>query len=202
MSVDGHSVEVMSEPTYKQTSTPPVDQLACAEATLTVLQNIIHPISQDDMSRQTPCDEFDIAGLTEHLMLSITTLGGAAGAQFPDNNADDAVDRQIIMAARPALDAWHQRGLDGTVSLGPGDFPATSAVGILALEFLVHGWDYATAMDREIDVPDTLAGYVLDFAKALITPEGRTTGGFAQPVEVSSSATALEQLVAFTGRTP
>jgi uncharacterized protein (TIGR03086 family) len=191
-----------AEPTYKQTFTPPVDELACAEATLTVLQNVIHPISRDDMTRQTPCAEFDIAGLTEHLMFSITTLGGAAGAEFPDNDSDDAVDRQVIMAARPALDAWHRRGLDGSVSVGPGDFPASSAVAILSLEFLVHGWDYARAMDRELDVPDTLAGYVLDKAKGIITPAGRKAVGFDQPVEIGSSASAFEQLLAFTGRTP
>lgn len=180
----------------------PVNELACAEATLAVLQNVIHPISRNDLSRQTPCSEFDIAGLTEHLMYSITTLGGAAGAEFPDLEAEGAVDRQVIMAARPALDAWHQRGLDGSVSLGPAAFPATSAVGILALEFLVHGWDYATAMNREIEVPDDLAGFVLEVAKGIITPEGRASVGFAQPVELTDEATAFEQLLAFTGRTP
>lgn len=192
----------MAEPTYEQTFTPPVDELACAEATLTVLQNIIHPISRDDMSRQTPCTQFDIAGLTEHLMASITTLGGAAGAQFPDNDPHEAVDRQIIMAARPALDAWRRRGLDGSVPVGPGEFPATSAVSILALEFLVHGWDYARAMERDLDVPDTLAGFVFEKAQGIITEEGRQFAGFDQAVPVSGDASAFEQLLAFTGRRP
>lgn len=192
----------MADPIYEQTFTPPTDELACAEAALTVLQKVIHPISQDDMTRPTPCAEFDIAALTDHLMLSITTLGGAAGAEFPDNDSADAVDRQVIMAARPALDAWRRRGLDGAVSVGPGEFPAKSAVGILALEFLVHGWDYARAMDHDLQVPDTLAGYVLEKAKSIITPEGREFAGFDQPVEIGSSASAFEQLLAFTGRTP
>jgi uncharacterized protein (TIGR03086 family) len=185
-----------------QTETPPVDELACAEATLTVLHNVIRPISRDDMSRQTPCSEFDIAGLTEHLLFSITALGGAAGAELPENNGDDAVDRRVVMAARPALDAWHKRGLDGTVSLGPAEFPAKAAVGILALEFLVHGWDYAAALGRPLEVPDALAGYVLDAAKDIITPEGRDIAGFDQPVETSGQASALDQLLAFTGRRP
>ena len=154
------------------------------------------------MAKQTPCTEFDITGLTEHLMFSITTLGGAAGAVFPDNDPEEAVSRRVNRAARPALDAWHRRGLDGSVALGPGDFPARAAVGILSLEFLVHGWDYAVAMDREIEVPDALAGFVLDVARGIITPEGRTSVGFGQPVELADNATAFEQLLAFTGRTP
>ncbi|MDF2822867.1 MAG: hypothetical protein K0R68_275 [Mycobacterium sp.] len=192
----------MPEPTYEQTFTPPVDELACAEATLTVLQKVIGPISRDDMSRPTPCTEFDVAGLTAHLMSSIAALGGAAGAQFPDNDPQEAVDRQVIMAARPALDAWHRRGLDGSVPVGPGDFPASAAVSILALEFLVHGWDYARAMDRDLEVPDTLAGYVFDKAQGIITDDGRRFAGFAQPVQISGDAPAFQQLLAFTGRRP
>lgn len=192
----------MADPTYKQTFTPPVDELACAEATLTVLHDAIRPLSREDMSRPTPCTEFDVARLTEHLLSSITTLGGAAGAEFPDNDPDDAVDRQLIMAARPALEAWHRRGLDGAVAVGPGELPATSAVNILALEFLVHGWDYAQAVGRDLDVPDTLAGYVLEAAKGIITPEGREAVGFDQPIEIAEQASDFEQLLAFTGRQP
>jgi uncharacterized protein (TIGR03086 family) len=192
----------MADPTYKQTFTPPVDELACAEAALTVLHDVIRPISRDDMSRPTPCTEFDVAALTEHLLSSITTLGGAAGADFPATDTGDAVDRQLIMAARPALDAWHRRGLEGTVSVGPGEFPAKSAVAILSLEFLVHGWDYAQAVGRDLEVPDTLAGYVLEAAKGIITPEGRKAVGFDQPIEIGGSASDFEQLLAFTGRQP
>ncbi|ANW62365.1 TIGR03086 family metal-binding protein [Mycolicibacterium tokaiense] len=192
----------MADPTYTQTFTPPVDELACAEATLTVLHDAVRPLARDDMSRSTPCSEFDVAALTDHLMSSITTLGGAAGAEFPQDSPDDAVDRRLVMAARPALDAWHRRGLEGTVDLGPGAFPARSAVNILALEFLVHGWDYARAAGRDLEVPDTLAGYVLDAARDIITPEGRSAVGFDQPVQVGDDASDFAKLLAFTGRKP
>jgi uncharacterized protein (TIGR03086 family) len=192
----------MADPTYSQTFTPPVDELACAEATLTVLHDAVRPLARDDMSRATPCSEFDVAALTEHLMSSITTLGGAAGADFPHDSADDAVDHRLIVAARPALDAWHRRGLEGTVDLGPGEFPARAAVNILALEFLVHGWDYARAVGRDIEVPDTLAGYVLEAARGIITPEGRSTVGFDQPVQIGDDTSDFAKLLAFTGRTP
>ena len=192
----------MADPTYTQTFTPPVDELACAEATLTVLHDAVRPLARDDMSRSTPCSEFDVAALTDHLMSSITALGGAAGADLPEDFPDGAVDRRLVMAARPALDAWHRRGLEGTVDLGPGAFPARSAVNILALEFLVHGWDYARAVGRDIEVPDTLAGYVLEAARGIITPEGRSAVGFDQPVQIGDDASDFAKLLAFTGRTP
>jgi uncharacterized protein (TIGR03086 family) len=181
---------------------PPADELASAEASLQVLQQVVHGIASDDLNRQTPCREFDIAGLTEHLLNSITLLGGAAGAELPERNRGDSVERQIIAAARPALDAWHRRGLDGTVPFGNNEAPAGYMAGIFSLEFLVHAWDYASAIDRPIDAPDSLTEFVTTLAQRIITPEGRVRAGFDDPVDVAAHASKLDRLAAFTGRVP
>src|ERR1700752_948013 len=104
--------------------TPPSDELQSAEAALAVLQDVLHGIGNDEWTKQTPCREFDVAGLTDHLMNSITAIGSAAGATLPERDRDDSVEQQVVLAARPALDAWRQRGLDGTVTLGANEAPA------------------------------------------------------------------------------
>jgi uncharacterized protein (TIGR03086 family) len=181
---------------------PPTDELASAEAALGALQHVLHPISRDELSKSTPCSEYDVMQLTNHLMNSITVLGGAAGAELPDRDTGDSVERQVVGAARPALDAWHRRGLNDTVTIGTNELPAKLAVSILTLELLVHAWDYATATKHPIDVAEPLAGYVLGLAHKVITPEGRASVGFADPVAVADDAPALDQLLAFTGRDP
>ena len=181
---------------------PPTDELASAEAALGALQHVLHPISRDELSKSTPCTEYDVMQLTDHLMNSITLLGGAAGAEPPERNSEDSVERQIVAAARPALDAWHRRGLTDTVTIGTNEIPATFAVSILSVEFLVHGWDYATATTHPIDVAESLADYVLGLAHKVITPQGRATVGFDDPVAVPDDAPALDRLIAFTGRDP
>jgi uncharacterized protein (TIGR03086 family) len=181
---------------------PPADELESAEATLAVLQHVLHGIAKDDESKQTPCREFDVAKLTDHLMNSITTIGGFAGAEFPERDRDDSVERQVILAARPALDAWHRRGLDGTVPFGQGEAPAATMAGVLSIEFLVHAWDYAKAVGREVTAPDSLSDYVLGLAKVIITPQGRTNVGFDDPIEVPADADTLDRLIAYTGRRP
>ena len=181
---------------------PPTDELASAEAALGALQHVPHPISRDELSKSTPCTEYDVMQLTDHLMNSITLLGGAAGAEPPERNSEDSVERQIVGAARPALDAWHRRGLTDTVTIGTNEIPATFAVSILSVEFLVHGWDYATATTHPIDVAESLADYVLGLAHKVITPQGRATVGFDDPVAVPDGAPALDRLIAFTGRDP
>lgn len=181
---------------------PPIDELSSAEAALTELQGVVHPIAADDLGKQTPCRDFDVAGLTEHLINSITMLGQAAGAELPPRDSSDSVERQIILAARPALDAWRRRGVDGTVPFGANEVPAKMMAGILSIEFLVHAWDYAQATGQDLDPTAELAESVLGLAQKIITPDGRARGGFDDPVEVGDDATAFDRLIAFTGRRP
>jgi uncharacterized protein (TIGR03086 family) len=179
---------------------PPVDELTSAESTLAVLQPVLHKIASDDLTKQTPCRKFDVAALTDHLMNSITVIGGAAGADLPERNREDSVERQVILAARPALDAWRRRGLDGTVSVGENEAPASVMVGVLSVEFLVHAWDYAKATGQDVTPSDALADYVLGLAHQIITPQGRTGVGFDDPIDVPDDARPFEKLLAFTGR--
>jgi uncharacterized protein (TIGR03086 family) len=180
---------------------PPTDELASAEATLGVLQHVLHTIASEDKSRQTPCSEFNVTQLTEHLLNSVTAIGGMVGAEFSEPDQDDSVERQVIGAARPALDAWHRHGLDGNVPFRGGEIPARGACAILSLEFLVHAWDYAGAVGHEVDAPEPLAEYVLGLARKVIRPEFRGNG-FDDPIDVPDDAAALDQLIAFTGRNP
>jgi len=180
----------------------PTDELHSAEDTLGVLQRVLHTVADDDLSRQTPCAEFDVSQLTGHLLNSITALGGMVGAEFPERDEGDSVERQVIAAARPALDAWHRHGLDGSVPFGEGEMPAKSACAVLSIEFLVHAWDYATAIGHQVDAPEPLSEYVLGLARQIIRPELRGSAGFDDPVDVPADAGALKQLVAFTGRDP
>jgi uncharacterized protein (TIGR03086 family) len=182
--------------------TPPTDELASAEATLQVLQQVVHGIATDDLTKQTPCREFDVAGLTDHLLNSVTQIGKAAGAELPARDSADSVERQIIAAARPALDAWHRRGLGGTVPFGPREAPAGYLAGIFSLEFLVHAWDYAVATGHPISAPDALSEYVMGLAQRVITPDTRGSAGFDDPVDVPEGASAMDRLLALTGRRP
>ena len=178
----------------------PADELVSAEQTLAVLHNVLHGIGREDLSRQTPCREFDVNQLTDHLMNSITQIGGAAGATFTPRDPSAALETQVMDAARPALDAWRDRGLEGNVMVGATEAPAKVFAGVLSIEFLVHAWDYAMATDQKVDAPDALADYVLGLADKIITR--RPGPGFDEAVPISDEARMLDRLIAFTGRNP
>ncbi|BBX98284.1 hypothetical protein MLAC_35780 [Mycobacterium lacus] len=180
----------------------PLDELSCAEATLAVIQHVLRGLDASDLSKQTPCKEFDVSQLADHLMRSLTIIGGAAGAHSPPRDPDAPLETQVADAAQAALEAWRRRGLDGTVELNSNQVPATVPVGILSLEFLVHAWDFAIATGRQVVVSEPVSEYVLGVAGRVITPAARNNTGFAEPTAVGSFAPVLDRLIAFTGRRP
>jgi uncharacterized protein (TIGR03086 family) len=184
------------------TADVPSDEIDSADASLAVLQRVLAQLGPDDTAKQTPCREFDVAGLTDHLMNSITVIGSAAGAQLPERNPDAPIQQQVMTAARPAMDAWRQRGLDGVVSTGQGEAPAKTMAGILSIEFLVHAWDYAAATGHQVEAPEGLSNYVLGLCHGIITPEGRARAGFDDPIDMPARAAAFDRLLAYTGRSP
>ena len=93
-----------------------------------------------------------------------------------------------------------ERGLHGTVQAGPQEVPATLAASILSLEFLVHAWDFASATGPRVGVSDEVATYVLGLAGQIVTPELRESAGFDPAIPISGDASALDRLIAFSGR--
>ncbi len=178
---------------------PELDAITSAEATLAVCQRVLRGVAAGDYGRPTVCPDFTVADLADHLIGSVTGIGGLAGAEYPETTAT-ALEPRLAAAAQPALEAWNRRGLDGAVKLGPSELPATSAAGILSIEFLVHAWDFAQATGQQVTVPDTLAEHVIGIARTVITPEGRRRGAFADVVPTGPDAGTMDRLIAYTGR--
>ncbi|HBH58639.1 MAG TPA: hypothetical protein DDY41_10975 [Arthrobacter bacterium] len=99
------------------------------------------------MDRQTPCGDFSVAGLPDHLVGSIAGIGKALGVAVVEQ-PDAAPEVRVADAAQPPLEAFQAHGLDGTIDMGFAELPATTVANILNLEFLVHAWDFATATGR------------------------------------------------------
>jgi uncharacterized protein (TIGR03086 family) len=180
----------------------PLDELTCAETTLAVLEHVLRDLDSADLTKQTPCSEFDVAQLADHLIRSLNIIGGAAGAQLPTRDTDTPLEAQVADAALRVLETWRRRGAEGMVDLNGRQVPAIMPIGILSLEFLVHAWDFAIATGREVIVSEPVSEYVLGIAGKVITPDARGYAGFDEPVATDPDARVLDRLIAFTGRQP
>jgi uncharacterized protein (TIGR03086 family) len=181
---------------------PVIDVFECASVTLAACRAVLRRLTPDDLGRATPCAEFTVGEVGEHVVRSMVLLGSVAGADSaPAFAASGSLDKRVAVTAEAALEAWRWRGLGGSVAVGRSTLAADLAVEIIPLELLVHGWDVARATGAQIDVAPEVACYVLEQARSLVTPDKRGRS-FAAEVPAGASATVLERLIAFTGRDP
>ncbi len=172
----------------------------CAAVTLSACQAVLQCLTGEDLSRPTPCAEYTVGDVGQHLVRSMVLLASVAGEQI-DTPVAGPLDTTVAATAEAALAAWRHRGLDGSVAVGRSVLPASRAVEIIPLELLVHGWDIAHATGYDIEVTPEVAGYVLDRARELITEDKRGRS-FAAEVPAGAGPTVLQRLIAFTGRAP
>jgi uncharacterized protein (TIGR03086 family) len=181
-----------------------IDTVKSAEAALAICQRVLRDVAATDLESPTPCTEYNVQQLADHLAGSIMFFGGLAGAEYPAEQVSRVeradLEGQVADAAQVALEAWNARGLDGLVRVRGADTPADVALGILSIELLVHAWDLGQALGRNVVVPDMLAEYVLELARTIITPDLRNRGSFGDPTPIAKDAQILDQLIAYSGR--
>lgn len=170
----------------------------CASVTLAACQAVLRRLIEDDLTRPTPCAEYTVGEVGQHVVRSMALLASVVSAADKSTMAG-SLEEQVTVSAEAALATWRRRGLGGSVAVGRSTLPASLAVEIIPLELLVHGWDIARATGSGIDVPPEVAGYVLGRARELVTPDKRGRS-FAAESPAGPEATVLERLIAFTGR--
>jgi uncharacterized protein (TIGR03086 family) len=176
-----------------------LDGVASADATLAVLLRVLTGVTADDREKPTPCSEFTVHQLTEHLFGSLASLGRMAGIEV-NRTPQPTLEAAVAEVAQQVNEAWARRGLEGTVSTrAGGELPASMAVGILSIEYLVHGWDYAQATGQELQVSDEVAQYVHGLGTQII-PGARANGSFGPALEAQERASDLDRLIALSGR--
>ena len=81
---------------------------------------------------------------------------------------------------------------------GPG------ATGMVLGEYVVHGWDLATALGRPWTPPQDAVATAHAFFAGVVVPEYRGPDGgfFLDEVHVADDAPALDRLLGFAGRVP
>ena len=178
-----------------------------AAITLGACQAVLGRLTEDDLSRPSPCTEYTVGEVGQHVVRSMVLLASVAGdpaaslTAGPVGPAAGSLEEQVAVTTEAALTAWRRRGVGGTVAVGRSTLPADLAFEIIPMELLVHGWDVARATGQQIDVPPEVADHLLGRARELVTEDKRGRS-FAAEVPPGPQASALHRLIAFTGRVP
>jgi uncharacterized protein (TIGR03086 family) len=167
-----------------------------------LLAGVVGRITPEQLDDPTPCAEFRVRGVLEHM------IGGATAfaAAFRGSEPTDRDTTDVLASFDPALTELAESitspgALDRTVQAPFGEVPGETFARFVVLDGLVHGWDLATATGQAYEPSDALVADVEAFARDALAPlrDGTT---FAEPVEPPPSATPIVRLAAFTGRRP
>jgi uncharacterized protein (TIGR03086 family) len=167
-----------------------------------LLAAVVSGIRADQLDNPTPCRNFTVGGVLEHMIGGATMFAAAFRGVEPSQ--PDATD--VLVGFAPTLtelaEAMHSPGaLDRTIRAPFGEVPGATFARFVVLDGLVHGWDLATATGQPYEPPEALVAEVRAFARQAVEPlrDGDT---FAAAVEPPPSATPIQGLAAFTGRRP
>ena len=184
-----------------------VDQLSAA---LDDTGQVIAGITADQWSSPTPCAQWDVLALVDHLVRGNRIVAAALTGSSPASpgvtggaGADD--DESMLESYRKSCTALVEafgrpEALDRMVEVPLGTVPGVVALHLRLVEALVHGWDLVQATGQPSPLRDDLAEQELRFTQGALgsVPPGRTP--FAPPQPVPDDAPTIERLAALLGR--
>ena len=167
--------------------------------TYDVVRTSVTQLDDRLLDRPTPCAEWTVGDLFEHMIDRIDMFATAAGAPAADGAVKVAPVKRFDAAVARNLAAWRSLADPSTttLSLSFGDFPAEFAAGMNQTESLVHGWDLGASLGLPVALPDDLSDVALRDAKVSVPP---SRGRYFGPEVAARDTTAAQQLLAFTGR--
>jgi uncharacterized protein (TIGR03086 family) len=192
-----------------------MDQAATMEQSVDVAVAAIRGADPARFDDPTPCADYTLRQAVSHLAFGLL-LAECAGRReeweegwSESQTAPYLVDvpesewaQRVAAQGEATKRAWADPAAwEGETTFGGGPMPAAAVGSMMVAEFVVHGWDVATASGQRLDVPAPLAEAALEGVTA-IAPMGRDGGWFGPEVAVPADAPALDRALAASGRDP
>ena len=157
------------------------------------------PAAAQKMDARTPCDEWDVRTLMNHML---DTEGYFVGSARGEDVSPPSPNPPELLGDDPVAD--FTRGRDETMATfsREGVVEKTGpALGIAFADQLLHGWDLAKATGQDATMPAGLAEAAYEHIHGRFT-DAQRRGVFKPEVTLAEDASAQDKLLAYTGRNP
>jgi uncharacterized protein (TIGR03086 family) len=165
-------------------------------------------IRDDQWNGPTPCTEWDVRALVQHLVSENAwispILAGKTIDEVGDSLSGDLLgeDPEAAWQAR-AGEAWAavdaDGALDGVVHISRGDVPGGEYVFEVVADLAIHGWDLARAIGADDTIDPELLEAVYPYYEPLVSLM-KASGAYGPAVEAAPDADQQTKLLAMLGR--
>jgi uncharacterized protein (TIGR03086 family) len=177
------------------------------ESVLAKDERLIAAVTPEQLSKETPCPDYDVRTLLDHIVGWVRAFG--AGANDRDHDEDpgtyhtDHPAEDFRVAAADLVKGWRDGGTDRKVRASTMEMPGEAVLAMTVMEYVTHGTDLARATGQPIPFTDDEIRTAFEHAKNMLPPEYRGEGqAFGEIVPVPDDAPLRHRFLGFMGRTP
>ncbi|HEX2059075.1 MAG TPA: TIGR03086 family metal-binding protein, partial [Actinomycetota bacterium] len=139
-------------------------------------------ISRDQLDGDTPCTDWSVRDLLNHLIGSYEAVATGAAGEVLDPMATDYTAGDYVAAyeaaSRRAREAFALPGaLEKTFAMPWGEIPGQIVLGLMIADAAVHGWDLARATNQEYAPDDDVAEAIYEMTTGMMEPRGKFPRG-------------------------
>lgn len=169
---------------------------------------IVARIGNDQWDASTPCDEWDVRTLANHVVsgnfwaaeLAAGKTIEEVGAALDGDMLGDDAGASYRRSAEAAAAAFEAPGaLDAPCAVSYGPVPGSVYAGHRVIDVLIHGWDLATATGQDTTLDPELVTACIE----IVTPQLdmlEASGAFAPRPDIPADADPQTRLLAWLGR--
>ena len=185
------------------------------ERTTKHVHSILSGIKQEQSESPTPCTEWDVRAVINHLVGGAELLSGCLSGRPPDiafgsttssysgesdlsklTQAYEELVRQVLAVAKGP------GALESKVTTPIGEMPESVFLAASCMDNLIHCWDLAKATGQDT----RLDPQVVDVSYQMFVPDamdqGRAAGLIGPLIDVPEEASLQDKLIAYSGRQP
>jgi len=187
---------------------PPAEILTQAcESTRSILGNV----TRGQLSLPTPCDDWPVHDLIDHIVGATRFFADIAEAEPPAEGeewpsyADTDFAAAFSQQADRAIAAFSAQGaMERIMDLPTGPAPGSRCIQVATGEIFVHGWDLAKATGQPMPPGSAVADALLasDWMQLCAEVRNGDPSVFAAEINLRGEAPAIDRLAAFLGREP
>ncbi|OMC43523.1 TIGR03086 family protein [Mycobacterium sp. IS-2888] len=179
-----------------------MDPLSAHQRAQDAFARVLANVSPDQLGAPTPCSEWTIGDLIEHVIGGNEHVGLWAQTPIePPARPDDLVAAHRGSAAAAQAVFAGPDGMSMMFKLPFAEIPGQMFIGLRTSDVLTHAWDLATATGQSTDLDPELAGEQLAAVRAFVGPQFRGPGKpFAEEQPCPPERASADQLAAFLGR--